>query len=63
MSIKRDIAEAHTARVGVILRQPGLSAEDRKQQVQDEFERAMEKWAKVVLGNQKWRGGTQVASR
>ncbi len=63
MSIKRDIAEAHTQKVAVILRTPGLSSADKFQQIQDEFERAMERWIKVVRGYEKKQGGPQVASR
>ena len=63
MSIKRDIAEIHTNRVAVILRTPGLSSADKVQQIQDEFEKAMERWARISAGYRKGQGGPQVASR
>lgn len=64
MSIKRDMAEATLRRLVVIARTPGLSADDKLQQQQDEIERVMEKWAKVALGYQRKQGGShQIASR
>ena len=63
MPIKTDIAEVHTQRVAVILRTPGLSADDKRQGIQDEFEKAMEQWARIVAAYGKGQGAPRVASR
>lgn len=51
MSIKTDIAECCTRRVGAILADRELSPDDKRQKIQDEFERAMERWQKIVLAH------------
>lgn len=59
MAIKTDIAEACTRRVGAIVADRQLSSDDKRQKIQDEFERAMERWQKVVLAH----AGQQRAER
>lgn len=63
MSIKTDIAEVHTNRVAVILKTPGLSSDDKRQKIQDEFEKAMERWARVEVSYLKRQAGPRVAGR
>ncbi len=51
MAIKTDIAECSTRRVGAIIADRELSSDDKRQKIQDEIERAMERWQKVVLAH------------
>lgn len=51
MAIKTDIAEAHAQRVRTIVNDRDLSSADKFQRIQDEFERAMERWGKVILAH------------